>query len=85
MVAVADGKDMVRVNVFVLDNVGKPVAKKLVSISGMENIKPVAGGISDESGKATFEMTSTVEGVFPVEASIEGISIGKKLSVIFRN
>jgi len=84
MVAVADGKDKAKVNVFVLDNSGKPVSKKLVSLAGIETISPVGNGFSDNQGKVSFEMTSTVEGVFPLEASVEGVPLPRKVSVTFR-
>jgi hypothetical protein len=84
LVAKADGKDEAIVNVFVLDKEGKPVAGKRVTLSGVENYRPVEG-ISDSEGKVVFNITSMVEKQYTIEAMVGGTSMGKKIGVTFRN
>jgi hypothetical protein len=84
MVAVADGIDKASVNVFVRDKSGKPVPKRAVEMTGMDGIAVVGSNFSNTDGKVSFEISSKVEGVFPLEASIDGIPLSKGVSVTFR-
>jgi len=82
ILARADGKDNCLVNVFVLDDTGKGIKGRQVSLSGMGNEELV---ISGEDGKAEFKMVSEKEGQFVLEASIDGIPLQKTMKVTFRN
>lgn len=84
MLAKADGQDMTVVNVFALDKDGKGVSGKTVSLKGTSKIEP-ATGITDNQGKAAFNLTSTVETQDKVTAVIEGVAMSGTVTVTFRN
>lgn len=84
MVATADGIDKASVNVFVRDKDGKPVPKSAVELTGLEGIGVVGSNFSNTEGRVGFEMTSTIEGVFPLQATIDGVQLEKGVSVTFR-
>ena len=83
LLARADGKDVVTVNAFALDASGKGVSNKNVEVYGKGN--ELLNGVTDTDGKATFNITSTVEGQFKLNARIEGIPIERVITVTFRN
>lgn len=84
MLAKADGIDACKINVFVLDPNGRGVVDKRVVLEGVEGIKALSLK-TDGDGKVAFEITSKVEGQFPITALIEGVSLPKQVTVTFRN
>jgi len=84
LLATADGRDKATVNVFVLDKDGKGIAGKNVSLSGAENIIPEYG-ITDNEGKVVFGIMSAEEKQYVISALVEGLSMGKEITVTFRN
>jgi hypothetical protein len=70
--AVSNGKDKIKVNVFVVDNKGIGIKGKTVSINGMSGIEPEIG-VSDNNGQVHFEASSAVEGQYELTASIDGV------------
>lgn len=85
IMAKADGKDKCIVNVFVRDASNVGVVGRVVKLSGASNIVPEQA-VTDAIGKAQFEITSTIEGQFPLSATVDGAPmIGKNVTVIFRN
>jgi len=85
ILARADGKDINKVNVFLLDRSGKPVAGKPVELTGMESGVTQVNDLSDESGKVSFELSSLVEGQFKVNALYLGQQLPQTIVVTFRN
>ena len=85
MVALADGKDTVSVNVFLLDSNNRPVSGVGVDVKGEGMIDPVGVPISDANGKATFSMTSTTEGQFVLQGFADGKPLNRTVKVTFRN
>lgn len=92
ILALADGRDKCVVNVFVMDESGKGVADKRVElevkdkVSGEQNVMVEAlEAVTDKDGNMSFEIASEIEGQYVVEASIEGIPMGRSLVVTFRN
>ena len=83
MLAKADGKDSCVVNVFALDATGKGVKEKSIELTGMGT--EVLNEITDTNGKASFSLKSTTEGQFKLIATIDGVPVGKELTVTFRN
>jgi len=83
ILAKADGTDKCVVNVFVMDSSGKGVKGVPVNLSGMvgEDLQSV----SENDGKAIFELTSNREGQFSLIATINGIPLEKVIKVTFRN
>ena len=84
ILAKANGKDKCAVNVFLLDKNGKGVAGKTVDLTGMEGIKQV-NALSDDDGKVKFEMTSTEEKQFRINALYGGLQLPQTIVVTFRN
>jgi len=82
VLAVADGKEACVVNVFVLDETGKGISGRGVELTGVGEPQTEVSGAD---GLATFEVKSSKEGQFVLEASIEGTSLPRTVKVTFRN
>lgn len=79
------GGEKIRVNIFILDNRGRGLQGKTVimgSASGprVDAIQPK----SDEIGRAVFDISSAVPGVFIIEASVDGAILPQRVSVTFK-
>jgi len=83
MLAKADGKDSCVVNVFALDATGKGVKEKSIELTGMGT--EVLNEITNTDGKASFSLKSMTEGQYKLMATIDGVPVGKELTVTFRN
>ena len=83
LLANADGKDTCVVNVFALDASGKGVKGKSVEVVGME--AKLLTGVTGADGKASFNIKSTTAGQFKLTATIDGVVVGKVVTVTFRN
>ena len=83
ILAKADGKDRCSVVVFLLDKNGRGVAGKTVELIGMEGITKL-NSISDDKGKLSFEMVSSVEGQFKLTADYSGVELPQTVTVTFR-
>ena len=81
--AQADGKDKCIINVFVLDKDSKGVKGIAVSLLGAPEGE--VESVSGVDGKATFELSSKMEGQFPVSAVIAGIPMAGGVKLTFRN
>jgi hypothetical protein len=84
ILAKADGEDICKVNVFVLDKDQKGVGGKTVTLNG-DPEKGTRTVQSDADGKASFDILSTKEGQFEITGSIEGQPLTKTLKITFRN
>lgn len=84
ILARADGEDKCVVNVFLMDARGRAVPNKTVSLMGMSRIVAVSE-VSDNTGKASFEMRSTEEGQYRIRAEVEGVELPGGVTVTFRN
>lgn len=80
IMAKADGVDKCAVNVFVLDKDGKGIKGKLVQLNGLGTYEAV----SDDLGKASFELTSSLAGQYELVASVDGRNLSKSVKVTFR-
>ena len=85
ILAKADGIDKCKVNVFLTDKDGRGVAGKRVVLEGAEGLTVGGGEASNVEGKVAFELTSQKEGQFKLTAMVEGVPMGKELTVTFRN
>ena len=83
LLAKADGKDSCVVNVFALDATGKGVKEKSVELTGMGT--EAMNEITDTDGKASFLIMSATEGQYKLTATIDGVPVGRELTVTFRN
>jgi len=80
IMAKADGEDKCVVNVFVLDANGEGILGRRVQLSGLGSLDAV----SDNLGKATFELTSKIAKQYELAASVNGAPLGKTMKVTFR-
>jgi hypothetical protein len=85
ILAKADGKDMNKVNVFLLDKNGKPVQGQTVELIGMNTGVNQVNSLSDATGKIVFELTSTTEGQYRINALYGGSELPQTIVVTFRN
>lgn len=84
ILARADGVDNCLINVFAVDEDGRGVRNKNVTLSGVTDIKPETQR-TDALGKASFEVRSVEAGQFAISAMIDGTSLPKTVKVTFRN
>lgn len=80
--AKGDGVDKAKVNVFVMDESGKGIEGKSVELTGNLAGLPMSAVTGDE-GRAGFEVGSTQKGQVKLGANIEGIELGKSVTVTF--
>ena len=82
--AAADGKSIIRITVFILDNQGLGIPNQLITlkINGAVTIGQTAP-TSDALGRALFDLTSTTAGSYTINASAGGTSLIQKASVSF--
>lgn len=87
LLAKADGKETCVVNVFVLDSRSQGVMGKSVTITSKDGLQAVEGNssLTDDKGKATFEFASAREGIFDLEASVDGVPMTQGVRLTFRN
>ena len=91
LVATADGEEKIRINVFLLDDKGRGVPDKTVSLfltpKGGEKGTPQIISVQPQTndyGQAIFDLTSTFPGQFIVEAQISGVSLPQTVTVTFK-
>lgn len=91
LVATADGEEKIRVNVFLLDDKGRGVPDKNISLfltpKGRERGVPQIISVqprTNDYGQAVFDLTSTFPGQFIVEAQVSGVSLPQTVTVTFR-
>jgi len=82
VMAKGDGVDKAKVNVFVMDESGKGIEGKSVELTGNLAGLPMSAVTGDE-GRAGFEVGSTQKGQVKLGANIEGIELGKSVTVTF--
>lgn len=79
------GGDLIRVTVFILDDVGNGIFDKKVSLrslGGVLDIKNVQN-LTDETGKAVFDVASKNVGVFNLEAFTDELVLPQKVKVTY--
>ena len=83
--------DLIRVTVFLLDDQGNGIFDKKVSLRALDNevgshgvldIKEVQS-LTDETGKAVFDVASSVVGVYTLEAFTEKLVLPQKVKVTY--
>jgi hypothetical protein len=82
--AQADGQEKIRVSVFLLDGRGLGISNKTVSLSLPSKITSIQiQPITDESGKAIFDLLSNTQGTFNISATVNNQEIPQKLKIVF--
>lgn len=79
------GSDLIRVTVFILDDVGNGIFDKKVSLRSLDgklDIKDVQS-LTDESGKAVFDIASSITGVYRLEAYTDSSVLPQKVKITF--
>ena len=84
MLAKADGVDVCKINVFVIDPSGKGIKDKTVLLKGLDGAKAV-NSKTDANGMMTFTLTSIKEGQFAITAMVDGVNLQRKVACTFRN
>lgn len=82
--ALADGKEKIRVSVFVLNSQGLGVFGKKVTLT--PNAQVVVDPVqptTDSTGKAMFDYTSTVPGEYYLDVSVDEITLPQKVRLSF--
>ena len=82
VMAKADGQEKARLNVFVMDKDGKGVKGKSVELTGDLSGLPM-NTITEEEGRAIFEVSSMNKGQFRLGANVEGMELGKFVTITF--
>ncbi|MBU3935291.1 Ig-like domain-containing protein [Patescibacteria group bacterium] len=82
--AKADGKQLIRVTVFVLDSQGLGISHQTVSLVSLPrlNINAIQPS-TDEYGKAIFDLNSEIPGKFQISASIDNDTLPQPLTIVF--
>ena len=77
--------DLIRVTIFLLDDEGNGIFDKKVSLRALEGqlvIKEVQS-LTDETGKAVFDVESSVTGTFNLEAFTVDLVLPQKVKVMY--
>lgn len=77
--AQADGREKIRVTVFVLNNQGIGVAARKI-ILGQESSLQIetVRGLTDDNGRTDFDVSSTKPGEYYLEVKVDNQSLGKE-------
>ena len=80
----ANGQEKIRVTAFVLNNQGLGVMGKRVIIGQSEtlNIETIQG-LTDQLGKAVFDITSSKSGEYYLEVKVEDLILPQKVRLSF--
>ena len=83
--ALSDGSSMIRITVFLLNTVGLGVSQERISlkVAGNVNIAQTQP-LTDTTGRAIFDLTSSSPGRYKITAEAEGVSLPQTVSVDFQ-
>jgi len=82
--AKADGKEKIRITVFLLDGRGMGVSNQEIELIRSQSVNIIEiQPISDDSGKSVFDLTSTTPGKFEITAKVNSKEIPQKIKVTF--
>jgi len=77
--------ERIRITAYILDGQGMGVSGKQVILGNNDTnlqIYPISP-VTDDSGRATFDVSSTEAGLFTIEASVGGKKLSQKVTVSF--
>lgn len=82
--AKADGLEKIRATVFVLNNQGLGVMGKKITIEQNSNLLiETVQGLTDQSGKAVFEITSDKAGDYYLGVKVEKVPLPQKVKLSY--
>ena len=80
----ADGKEKIRVTVFLLNSQGLGVGKQAVTIKVPSSVQiETLQGLTDDLGKATFNLFSATPGKYEISASTPTLNLSQKINLLF--
>ena len=83
--AQADGKEKIRITVFLLDSQGKGVSGKVVFLGQNEKLKIEAvQAVSDNLGRAIFDVSSVSPADYLIEASVDNQILSQRVKLNFK-
>lgn len=77
--------DLIRVTVFILDDQGLGIFDKKVNLRAIDGKLDISEiqSLTDETGKAVFDISSSVVGAYNLEAFTEDTVLSQKVKVIY--
>lgn len=82
--AQANGQEKIRITVFLLDSNGLGVSQQLVTLKTPANIQiENLQNITDDLGKATFNLSSSIPGKFEISAFTPTLTLTQKINLLF--
>ena len=77
--------DLIRVTVFLLDDQGNGIFDNKVSLRSLDGVLDIKDvqSLTDETGKAVFDVASSVIGTYTLEAFTEKIILPQRIKVIY--
>jgi hypothetical protein len=80
----ADGKEKIRITVFLLNSQGLGVGKQQVTLKVPPRIEiETLQGVTDDLGKATFNLFSSTPGKYEITASTPHLNLSQKINLLF--
>jgi len=85
LTAPADGKQRIRLTVFVLDNQGRGIYGQTVALIKDEILTATTvQPLTDQLGQAVFEVAALSAGEYFLQAQVGGRALSQKVRVVFR-
>jgi len=85
LISQADGKEKIRVTVFILDTEGRGVSGKPVSLGRDERLEIVGiREVTDDLGRAIFDISAVSAADYFVEAMVENRILPQRVKISFR-
>lgn len=85
LTAKADGKEKIRVTVFVLDTEGRGVEGKPVFLGQDERLEITSvQAVTDSLGRAIFDVSTTTAAEYFIEARVENRALPQRVKISFR-
>jgi hypothetical protein len=82
--AKADGQEKIRVTVFLLDSNGLGVNQQNVTLQTPSALQiETLQSVTDDLGKATFNLSSTIPGKYTISASTSSLTLNQKINLLF--
>lgn len=85
LMAPADGRQLIRVTVYILDDRGLGVSNQTVSVTSTPTLSIIPiQPVTDEYGKAIYDISATSPGQYQLSASVSGSSLPQSVKVSFQ-
>lgn len=82
--AKADAQEKIRVTVFLLDSNGLGVSQQTVTLKVPSALQiETIQNVTDDLGRATFNLSSSVPGKFEISASTSTLNLSQKINLLF--